>query len=96
MRDEAESRTPYIILGLWNNGVRHISNRGHAIRSPSDCTGLRIRTLDNAFHQSVFRALGFTPQTIDVRDLANAVATGAVDAHPQHLVSWVIAPVDRV
>lgn len=88
-RDEAAALSPYVVLGLWDNGVRHISNRGAAIRSPSDCEGLRIRTLDNAFHQSVFRALGFTPQTIDVRDLANAVATGEVDAQENPLTNIV-------
>lgn len=88
-RKEAVSRSPYVILGLWDNGVRHVSNKDRAIRSPSDCQGFRIRTLDNDFHQSVFRALGFSPQTIDVRDLPKAVADGTVDAQENPLTNIV-------
>jgi TRAP-type C4-dicarboxylate transport system substrate-binding protein len=53
--------TGYTLLGFWDNGVRHISNRLRPIRHPADCRGLRIRTLDNAMYQRVLAAVGFTP-----------------------------------
>ena len=38
-------------------------------------------------HQRVFRALGFEPKTIDVRDLPAAVADGTVDAQENPLTN---------
>ncbi len=75
----------YELLGFWDNGFRHLSNRAHPIRSPSDCAGLRIRTGDSKLHQDTFAALGFEPTFIDVADLAAAVASGEVDAQDNPL-----------
>jgi TRAP-type C4-dicarboxylate transport system substrate-binding protein len=82
-------RTGYRLLGWWDNGVRHISNRVRPIRHPDDCRGLRIRTLDNANYRRVFTAVGFTPVVIDVKDLAHAVAAHAVDAQENPLTNTV-------
>ncbi len=82
-----ESSTGYTILDYWDNGFRHISNARHPIVTPQDCKGLKIRTLANADHQRVFRALGFEPMAIDVRDLPAAVADGTVDAQENPLTN---------
>jgi C4-dicarboxylate-binding protein DctP len=79
--------TGYAALDFWDNGFRHISNGKHPLVSPRDCAGLKIRTLANDNHQRVFRALGFEPMTIDVRDLPEAVATGRVDAQENPLTN---------
>jgi TRAP-type C4-dicarboxylate transport system substrate-binding protein len=77
--------TGFELLAFWDNGFRHLSNRMHAIRSPSDCEGLTIRTLPSALHGEVFSAFGFTPMMIDVKNLAAAVRSGAVDAQENPL-----------
>src|SRR5262245_18456090 len=77
---ELTRHTGYRLLGYWDNGFRHISNRLRPIRHPDDCRGMRIRTLDNATYRIVLAALGFTPLVIDVKDLVHAVDTHAVDA----------------
>jgi TRAP-type C4-dicarboxylate transport system substrate-binding protein len=81
--------TGYRLLGCWDNGVRHISNRLRPIRHPGDCRGMRIRTLDNAAYQRLFAAIGFTPVAIDVKDLVRAVETGEVDAQENPLTNTV-------
>lgn len=81
-------QTGFALMGFWDNGVRHISSR-KPIRTPADCEGLSIRTLANEDHQRVFAALGFTPKAIDVRDLAEAVKTGVVDAQENPLTNIV-------
>jgi C4-dicarboxylate-binding protein DctP len=81
------ARTGFAVLAFWDNGFRHISNARRAIVRPDDCRGLRLRTLDNAMHRRVFRALGFEPVVIDVRDLAAAVAGGRVDAQENPLTN---------
>ena len=78
--------TGFAVLGFWDNGFRHISSR-HPILTPADAHGLRIRTLANDNHQRVFRALGFEPVAIDVRDLPAAVVDGTVDAQENPLTN---------
>lgn len=86
---EIESLSGYRMLGYWDNGFRHISNRLRPIRHPDDCRGMRIRTLDNAGYQKVLAAVGFTPLVIDVKDLVRVVETGEVDAQENPLTNTV-------
>jgi TRAP-type transport system periplasmic protein len=81
--------TGYRVLGYWDNGFRHISNRLRPIRHPDDCRGMRIRTLDNAVYRQALAAMGFSPVTIDVKDLVRAVETHAVDAQENPLTNTV-------
>ena len=86
LREEVSKATGYEVLGYWDNGLRHITS-AVPIKSLSDCKGLKLRTLANEDHQRVFRALGFEPQAIDVRDLPDAVRTGKVDAQENPLTN---------
>jgi TRAP-type C4-dicarboxylate transport system substrate-binding protein len=81
--------TGFRVLGYWDNGIRQISNGVRPIREPADCRGLKLRTLDNPVHQAAYRALGFEPVAIDVRDLPAAVAEGRVDAQENPLTNIV-------
>ncbi len=81
--------TGYRVLGFWDNGFRHISNRLRPIRHPDDCRGMRIRTLDNAVYRQALAAMGFAPVTIDVKDLVRAVETHEVDAQENPLTNTV-------
>jgi len=84
---EVAQRTKFVVLGYWDNGLRHISSGRGPIRQPRDCVGLKIRTLNNQDHQRVFGALGFEPISIDVRDLPAAVRSGRVDAQENPLTN---------
>lgn len=86
---ELEHSTPYRVLGFWDNGFRNLSNRLRPIAVPDDCRGLSLRTLDNAFHQEVFRGLGFEPKVIDVRDLVPEIVEGRIDAQENPLTNIV-------
>lgn len=87
--DGVAAGTPMSVLGYWDNGFRHVSNREHPIRTPADCAGLKIRTTASPLHQEIFAAFGFTPVSIDPADLAQAVATGRVDAQENPLTNLV-------
>jgi TRAP-type C4-dicarboxylate transport system substrate-binding protein len=86
---DVASHTGYRVLGYWDNGFRHISNRLRPIRHPDDCRGMRIRTLDNAVYRQALAAMGFTPLTIDVKDLVRAVERHEVDAQENPLTNTV-------
>lgn len=89
LAEQVAGATGYRVIGWWDNGIRHISNAVRPIRTPADCIGLRLRTLDNAQHQAAFRRCGFVPTFIDVADLARAVADGSVDAQENPLTNMV-------
>lgn len=84
---DVASNTGYRVLGFWDNGPRHISNRLRAIRMPEDCKGIRIRTLPSAGHHATYRALGMEPVTIDIRDFVEAIASEKVDAQENPLTN---------
>lgn len=87
LKDRVRASSPYRLLGFWDNGFRHISNRTRPIRNSEDCQGLVIRTGDSALHQDTFRRMGFDPIYLDVRDLAGAVKSGEIDAQDNSLTN---------
>ena len=87
LAEELERLKPYSVLNFWDNGFRHISNWKRPITKVADCAGLKFRTVDSALHQDIFRALGFEPRHIDVRDLPEAVENKSVDAQENPLTN---------
>ncbi len=87
LAEEVAQKTGYVVLGYWDNGLRQISSGRGPIRTPAACGGLKIRTLASEAHQRVFKALGFEPIAIDVRDLPDAVASFKVDAQENPLTN---------
>ena len=77
------------VLGFWDNGVRHITNGVRPIRSPDDCVGLTIRTLDSPIYRTTLASFGFTPMFADVRDFAAKAASGEIDAQENPLTNVV-------
>lgn len=80
-------RTPFRVLGLWDNGFRHLTNKVRPIRTPADCRGLRIRTQTSALHGEVFRALGFEPLAVDIKRFVAEIGGDAFDAHDNPLTN---------
>ncbi len=87
LSEQLSANTGFCLLGFWDNGFRHLSNRVRPIRTPADCDGLRIRTLFSEMHRQVFQLLGFDPVALDVKELVPAVRSGAVDAQENPLTN---------
>ncbi len=87
LAEQLTQHTDFRLLGWWDNGFRHLSNRVRPIRRPEDCQGLRIRTLMSDLHQDVFRMLGFEPVPLDVKDLLASVRAGTIDAQENPLTN---------
>jgi len=79
--------TPFRVLGLWDNGFRHLTNRVRPIHRPEDCRGLRIRTQMSELHGEVFRALGFVPIAADIKQFVQEVTGDTFDAHDNPLTN---------
>lgn len=75
-----EAATDYRILGWFENGLRHISNRVRTVRSPADLEGLRIRVLPSQVHARTFELLGAVPEIMDLSEAIERVTAGTLDA----------------
>ncbi len=87
LADKLAACSGFRLLGLWDNGFRHFTNRLRPIREPADCKGMRIRTLFSDLHGEVFRRLGFEPVALDVKDLVAGVKDGTIDAQENPLTN---------
>jgi TRAP-type transport system periplasmic protein len=75
-----EERVNYRILGWYENGFRHISNRLRTIRSPADMKGMRIRVLPSEVQARTFELLGAVPLRWDLTEAIAAIKAGTIDA----------------
>lgn len=66
-------------LAWGENGYREISNSKHAIKSPADLKGLKIRVVGSPLFLDTFTALGANPTQMSWADAQPAMASGAVD-----------------
>lgn len=81
------ANTPYRLLGYWDNGFRHFTNRVRPIRRPEDCRGIRIRTQMSELHGEVFRALGFVPVPADIKLFVEEIAGDMFEAQDNPLTN---------
>jgi TRAP-type C4-dicarboxylate transport system substrate-binding protein len=86
-RQRVEAGTGCRLLGYWDNGFRHLTNRVRPIRTPEDCRGIRIRTQMSELHGEVFRALGFEPIASDVKEFVEQIGGERFQAHDNPLTN---------
>jgi len=75
-----ERRIGYRILGYFENGFRHISNRLRPVRRPDDLRGMRIRVLPSEVQARTFELLGAVPIRCDLTEAIAAIKAGTIDA----------------
>jgi TRAP-type transport system periplasmic protein len=75
-----EARTNFRILGWFENGFRHISNRVRPLHAPADLAGLRIRVLPSQVQARTFELLGAVPLRWDLTEAIAAIKAGTIDA----------------
>ena len=75
-----EERVKYRILGYFENGFRHVSNRMHAVRTPADLKGMRIRVLPSEVQARTFELLGAVPLCCDLTEAIAGIKAGTIDA----------------
>ncbi|MFL2539319.1 MAG: TRAP transporter substrate-binding protein [Candidatus Rariloculaceae bacterium] len=80
LTESIESQTNYRILGYFENGLRHISNRVKPVRAPSDLEGMTIRVLPSQVHARTFELLGAEPEIMDLTEAIERVKANTLDA----------------
>src|SRR5579862_186259 len=80
LAEKIEARVNYRILGWFENGFRHISNRLHKVRAPADLKGMRMRVLPSEVQARTFELLGAVPLRWDLTEAIAAIKAGTIDA----------------
>lgn len=74
-----------VVLGFWDNGIRHISNNVRRILVPRDVKGLKIRTPPDPVTEDIIEALGGQVHKIKMSELYNALQRKVVDGEENPL-----------
>jgi tripartite ATP-independent transporter DctP family solute receptor len=83
-------------LAWAENGFREVSNSKHAIKTPADMDGLKIRVVGSPLFNDTFSALGANPTQMSWADAKPALTTGAVDGQENPLSIFTVAKVYEV
>jgi len=84
-----EAACNYCILGWFENGFRHISNRLRPVRRPDDLHGMNIRVLPSDVQARTFALLGAEPLKMDLTEAIDGVVGGTLDAQENPLANTV-------
>ena len=73
----------------WNeNGFRELTNSKHAVATVADVAGLKIRTMENKFHQELWNSLGATATPMSSSELYTALEQGTVDGEENPVANF--------
>ncbi len=67
------------IVGLAENGFRHITNNIRPINKPEDLRGIKLRTPSGEWRVRMFREYGANPTPMAFSDVFTALQTGVMD-----------------
>jgi TRAP-type C4-dicarboxylate transport system substrate-binding protein len=84
-----EERIAYRVLGWFENGFRHISNRLRPLNMPADLAGMKIRVLPSEIQARTFALLGAAPVKCDLTEAIAMIKAGALDAQENPLANTV-------
>ena len=80
LSNKTEERINYRVLGYFENGFRHISNRLRPIHLPGDLKNMRIRVLPSDVQAKTFQLLGAEPLRLDLTEAIQGIKSGTLDA----------------
>ena len=90
MTRRIEERVPgYRMLGYFENGYRHVSNRIRPVHTPADMKGLKIRSLPSQMHARAYELLGAIPLVMDLKPAIVGLTSGEIDAQENPLANTV-------
>lgn len=76
-----------VVLGYWDNGIRHMTNSKRPIAKVEDMKGLKMRTPPDATLVDIMQSLGAEAQQIKFAELYVALQQGTVDGQENPLMN---------
>lgn len=67
------------LLAYYENGFRQLTNSKHAVKTPADVKGLKIRTMENPIHLAAWKALGANPTPMPFSEVFTAMQQHTID-----------------
>lgn len=86
---KTEGRINFRILGWFENGFRHISNRLRPVHRPADMKGMKIRVLPSEIQKRTFDLLGAVAMPMDLSEAIAMIKAGTLDAQENPLANTV-------
>jgi len=86
---KTEERINYRILGWFENGFRHISNKLRPIHLPADMKDMKIRVLPSEIQRRTFELLGANAMRMDLTEAIAMIKAGTLDAQENPLANTV-------
>ena len=83
-------------LAWGENGYRELTNSKHAVKTPADLKGLKIRVVGSPLFLETFTALGANPTQMSWADAQPALASGAVDGQENPMSIFTAAKLHTV
>ncbi|MGH9319989.1 MAG: TRAP transporter substrate-binding protein [Vicinamibacteria bacterium] len=74
-----------VLLGLWENGFRMITNNVRPVRTPDDLKGIRLRTPKDPERVKLFAAFGANPTSMSFGEVFSALKQGVIDGQENPL-----------
>ncbi len=75
----------YKIIGVWENGYRHITNNKRPIVKPADLEGVKLRVPGGVWRVKMFKAYGANPSPMELKEVFVALQTGVMDGQENPL-----------
>ncbi|MGY8524274.1 TRAP transporter substrate-binding protein [Paracidovorax citrulli] len=76
-----------VVLGYWDNGIRHMTNSKRPIGKVEDMKGLKMRTPPDTVLVDIMQSLGAEAQQIKFAELYVALQQGVVDGQENPLMN---------
>ena len=67
------------VLGVWENGFRHITNNRRPIRVPGDLNDIKLRVPGGVWRVKMFKAYGANPSPMPFAEVYSALQQGVMD-----------------
>jgi tripartite ATP-independent transporter DctP family solute receptor len=67
------------VLGVWENGFRHITNSVRPIVKPDDLKGVKLRVPGGTWRVNMFKAYGANPAPMPFAEVYSALQSGVMD-----------------
>ena len=67
------------VLGVWENGFRHITNNIRPIVKPDDLKGIKLRVPGGVWRVKMFKAYGANPSPMPLAEVYSALQSGVMD-----------------
>jgi TRAP-type transport system periplasmic protein len=93
----AVARRGLLILGMWENGFRHMTNNVRPVRTPDDLKGLKMRVPQGSRMLQAFKHFGALPREYSFGPpLVEAIKAGTFDGQENPFTQINSAKIDRV